>query len=65
VLQVSEQCEITVGKLGTFPFAAGYYVYFGRMLNSLEGRFQRHLRPDKKLHWHIDYLSHAARIVEI
>ena len=65
VLQLSDQCEITVGKLGTFPFAAGYYVYFGSALNSLEGRLQRHLRPDKKLHWHIDYLFRAASIVQV
>ena len=65
VLQLTDQCEITVGKLGTFRFAAGYYVYFGSALNSLEGRLQRHLRPDKKLHWHIDYLSRSAEIVEV
>ena len=65
VLQLSDQCEFTVGKLGTFLFAAGYYVYFGSALNSLEGRLQRHLRPDKKLHWHIDYLTRAARIMEV
>ena len=63
-LQLSDQYEITVGKPGTF-FVAGYYVYFGSALNSLEGRFQRPSRPDKKLHWHIDYLSRAARIVEV
>lgn len=65
VLQLSAQCEITVGRLGTFHFAAGYYIYFGSALNSLEGRLQRHLRPDKKLHWHIDYLSRTAKIMEV
>jgi len=65
VLHLTDQGEITVGKLGTFRFEAGYYIYFGSALNSLEGRFQRHLRPDKKLHWHIDYLSRSAKIVEV
>jgi Uri superfamily endonuclease len=48
---------ITVGKLGLVDFRRGYYVYFGSALGGLEARVARHLRPDKKLHWHADYLS--------
>ncbi|MDA0734957.1 MAG: GIY-YIG nuclease family protein [Chloroflexi bacterium] len=65
VLQLSATCELTIGKLGTFPFPSGCYLYFGSALNSLEGRLRRHLRPDKKLHWHIDYLSRSAKIVQV
>ena len=57
--------NLTVGKLGTHRFEPGYYLYLGSALNSLEGRLRRHLLPDKKLHWHIDYLSAKASIQEI
>ena len=57
--------DLAVGKLGTHPFETGYYLYFGSALNSLEGRLRRHLRSDKKLHWHIDFLSAKATIEAI
>jgi Uri superfamily endonuclease len=65
VLHLPENKKLTVGKLGDFPFPAGYYLYFGSALNSLEGRLRRHLARDKKQHWHIDCLTSVARIVQI
>jgi Uri superfamily endonuclease len=65
VLQLSKDREITVGKLGTLLFKKGYYVYVGSALNGLEHRLQRHLRNEKRLHWHIDYLLAYASIVDI
>jgi len=65
VLLLSADSDLTIGKLGKFSFRSGCYIYFGSALNSLEGRLNRHLRPDKKLHWHIDYLSRSARIVQV
>ncbi len=56
---------MTVGRLGSFDFPAGLYLYTGSALNGLEGRINRHLRRDKKLHWHIDYLLGAAEVVEV
>ena len=60
VLELAEERQLTVGQLGTFSLAAGYYLYFGSALNGLESRVRRHLRPDKKLHWHIDSLTGVA-----
>lgn len=48
--------RISVGSLGTIYFD-GIYVYVGSALNSLQDRIGRHLRRDKKVHWHIDYLT--------
>ncbi|UCD92553.1 MAG: GIY-YIG nuclease family protein [Methanobacteriota archaeon] len=53
-------CEIEVGKLGTFQFPSGFYVYTGSGLSSLEGRIGRHLGMDKKRKWHIDYFLEKA-----
>lgn len=67
VLHLECREEIAVGKLGTFTFPAGYYLYVGSALGSggLEARLARHRRHDKKLRWHIDYLLEHAQLVEV
>ena len=35
----------------------------GSAQNNLEGRIERHLRRDKKMHWHIDYLLHYGQVI--
>ena len=62
---LEEPAEFTVGKLGVKSFNAGYYIYFGSALNGLENRVSRHLRSDKKLHWHIDYLLERALVKQV
>ena len=54
-----------MGRLGTFEFPAGLYLYCGSALNGLEARIRRHLRRDKKHHWHIDYLSAQSTMLEV
>ncbi len=53
---LNEVAEITIGKLGTFVFPAGHYVYTGSAKRNIHARVQRHLSIAKKLRWHIDYL---------
>jgi len=48
-----------------FAFPPGYYVYTGRAMRGLESRITRHLRRNKKMRWHIDYLLKHGRIVEV
>ncbi|MCX6898239.1 MAG: GIY-YIG nuclease family protein [Verrucomicrobia bacterium] len=64
-LDLPKQTLLTVGKLGTFDFPPGVYVYTGSVLGGLEQRLARHQRRRKKMHWHIDYLLRHARIVRI
>ncbi len=42
-----------------FSLKSGMYVYVGSAFGSggLKARIERHLRREKKLHWHIDYVS--------
>ncbi len=56
-----------VGKLGTFRFPAGYYLYLGsaRGPGGLSGRLARHCQPGKRVHWHIDYLQPEALIEQM
>ena len=67
VLRLEGREQITVGKLGTFAFPTGYYLYLGSALGpgGLEARLARHRRRDKKLRWHIDYLLEHAQLVEV
>jgi Uri superfamily endonuclease len=64
-MKLDKPADITVGKLGRFTFPAGRYLYFGSAMNGLNARISRHLRNDKKLHWHIDYFLQKAKIVDV
>ncbi|MBC7237649.1 MAG: GIY-YIG nuclease family protein [Chloroflexi bacterium] len=57
--------RIIVGRLGELHFPCGYYLYVGSALNGLHHRLRRHLRHDKPLRWHIDYLRREAEIIDI
>ena len=58
---------IEIGKKGEIQFKKGVYVYVGSALNSLEGRIRRHLRKNKKMHWHVDYLldNSSSRVIDV
>ncbi|GBD91317.1 hypothetical protein BMS3Abin04_02044 [bacterium BMS3Abin04] len=38
-------------------FKDGYYYYVGSAQKNLKSRIDRHLKREKKLHWHIDYIT--------
>jgi Uri superfamily endonuclease len=58
---VKQKITIKVGRLGTFDFLAGLYIYTGSAKRGMHNRLARHRAKHKKLHWHIDYLlQHPA-----
>jgi len=60
-MHLSEAQTIAVGSLGPSLFPRGYYAYVGSALGGFRSRLDRHLRTNKKVHWHIDYLlQHAS-----
>ena len=65
ILKLPHDRRIRIGALGIIGFKAGYYIYTGRAVKGLEKRVQRHLRVEKKKHWHIDYLLKKSDIVDI
>ncbi len=65
IIQLSKDKEIKIGRLGTFVFPKGFYVYTGSAQNGLEKRIDRHLSSNKRFHWHIDYLLSYAKIVQV
>lgn len=64
-LALDKESTITVGRLTTFSFPPGYYLYVGSALRGLFPRVRRHILGSKKLRWHIDYLRQKASVVEV
>ncbi|HZY46304.1 MAG TPA: GIY-YIG nuclease family protein [Candidatus Bathyarchaeia archaeon] len=62
VMRVTRSAGIGIGRLGSFEFQPGIYVYIGSALNSLPARIARHFRQAKRSHWHIDYLTSADNV---
>lgn len=66
-IELERNVVVTVGRLGRFEFPAGRYLYTGSAKRNFEARIARHLRAEKTLRWHIDYLLAApgARVVAV
>lgn len=67
IIRVARRVTVAVGRLGTFTFPRGRYIYTGSARRNFEARIARHLRADKALRWHIDYLLAApgVSVVEV
>ena len=65
LIELKENTNINVGKLGKRFFKKGFYAYVGSALNGLEQRIQRHLRCDKRIFWHIDYLLRYGEVKSV
>ena len=66
-IHLKNKVTLTIGKLGTFEFPAGHYIYTGSAKRNIEARINRHLSQQKSLKWHIDYLlnSQQATVVKV
>jgi len=58
---------LPISRLNNPVLAAGIYVYAGSAFGpgGIRARVSRHLRANKKPHWHIDHLSACAACVEV
>ena len=56
IMQGNLVCPLQVGALGEVSLEPGWYLYVGSARRHLEARLRRHLRPEKRRRWHIDYL---------
>ncbi len=71
IIFLPQNTNLNVGQLGPNEFPEGYYTYTGsatgRGSTSPKGRLSRHLRKQKRMHWHIDYLlaAHNVNIVGV
>jgi Uri superfamily endonuclease len=67
IMQLAQESCLTVGSLKTCRFPAGCLIYVGSALGpgGLRARLRHHLRPARRLHWHLDYLRSAAKVTAI
>ncbi len=65
IIKMRKNKIINVGALGKILFLKGYYLYVGSGFQNLHRRIERHLKKNKNLRWHIDYLLKEAEIHEV
>jgi len=65
IVELKKDEKIEVGKLGILHFKKGYYSYIGSAMGGLDARISRHMRENKKKHWHIDYLLEKSEIKDV
>ena len=58
-LRFKKEVLVEIGSLGTHRIPRGLYAYIGSAKGpgGLEARVKRHIKRDKKVRWHIDYLT--------
>ena len=66
IIEIESDVIMEIGALGECFFTRGRYVYTGSAMKNLRRRVARHLRREKKRHWHIDHLlaDPRAAIIE-
>ena len=56
-IKINKDLKIKVGSLGILKFRKGIYAYVGSAKKNWKSRIKRHFSKNKKIHWHIDYLT--------
>ena len=64
LIYLPEWRGIKVGSLGEMDFQEGYYVYVGSAQRNLKARIERHMKREKRLRWHVDYLLEYGKVVD-
>lgn len=62
---ISSDVTVEVGKLGTFLFPSGNYIYVGSAKRNIQSRIRRHMQMEKRKRWHIDYIRPYGEITHV
>jgi Uri superfamily endonuclease len=62
LLELERRTLISTGAR-EWELEPGMYIYVGSAMTSLSERVGRHLKLEKKKHWHIDYLREESRVL--
>lgn len=63
VVHLPAAAVLNVGSLGELTLDQGHYLYCGSAQAGLMPRLARHMRAEKKIHWHIDLLTRQATVI--
>lgn len=59
-IDLEREVQMQVGALGLCTFPRGTHVYAGSAMRGLRTRLARHVRREKRVHWHVDRLTTAG-----
>jgi Uri superfamily endonuclease len=64
-VRLSQALDLEIGKFDRVSLPKGLYFYGGSAFGpgGLKARLGRHIRPKSKLHWHIDHVTSAGKMV--
>lgn len=67
IMEIKRPIKVAIGRLAETTLPPGRYAYAGsaRGPGGIRARVARHLRRDKKPHWHIDRITGAADIIDV
>ncbi|MDA1326062.1 MAG: GIY-YIG nuclease family protein [Proteobacteria bacterium] len=67
LIRLPRRFQGKIGALGEVSLAPGPYLYLGSAYGSggLPARLRRHVRADKRPHWHVDHLTIAGTVERI
>ena len=65
LIKLPTEQAIRIGSLNAVQLPHGYYAYIGSAMGGFKSRLSRHLKTNKRPHWHIDYLLQKASINNI
>jgi Uri superfamily endonuclease len=67
VFEAKTEQKVQVGKQGVIDLKPGFYAYIGSAFGpgGLKSRIGRHLKKNKKLKWHIDYVREYLDVVDM
>ena len=65
LINLPDEQTLNVGSRQNVHFRCGYYAYVGSAMGGFKARLNRHLKDNKKPHWHIDYLLREAQLTDI
>ena len=67
VIRLETVFDRRIGALGDIALTPGSYVYLGSAKGpgGMAGRVRRHLKPEKRMHWHIDYPTAVGTVTDI
>ena len=67
ILKSESNTCVQIGRWREIQLKPSYYIYVGSALGpgGIRARVSRHLRTDKRPHWHIDYLRRYVSLVEV
>lgn len=63
--QLENEKTIQIGKLTTHTFDKGKYIYVGSAKKNIAARVNRHIRLEKPLRWHFDYLRPYGEVTKV